>query len=149
MSECEDVDPEDSVPEEDLSHPVDLADALHCAYKKADWYDENVFVSPLEADCASFFRYWSDGNLTVSSDPPTQHRGAETIKRLGLNCQRLKKLRIEAIEGALEGIEYSSGEDRDKPFQGFNKLDATGRLTPFCAAIVSVLREEFGIGHDT
>jgi len=149
MSECEDVDPDDSVPEAALNQPVDVGDAAHCGYKKANWYDEHAMVSPLDPDCASFFRYWSDGNLTASSDLQRQRRGTETIKRLGLNCERLKNLRSAAIEGALEGIEYSSPEDRERLIQGFNEPDTTGRLTPFCAAIVSVLREEFGIGLDT
>ncbi|NEP57986.1 MAG: TIGR02646 family protein [Symploca sp. SIO2G7] len=30
---------------------------LRCGYKKDNWYDEKLFVSPLQPDCESFFRY--------------------------------------------------------------------------------------------
>lgn len=150
ISECEDVDAEHAIEEAGLQTPLALADALHCGYKKANWYDEYVLVSPLDPECASFFRYWSDGRLTGSADPAKQLRGTETIEQLGLNCKKLKRLRFEATYRALDGLnlEALSTEERRRLVHGFDGHDAEGRLTPFCAAIVSVLRQEFGVEED-
>jgi uncharacterized protein (TIGR02646 family) len=68
---------------------------VHCGHKKAEWYEESLMVSPLEKNCADFFRYTDDGQILATNDPNKQQASKETIKRLALDINRhLQKTNI-------------------------------------------------------
>lgn len=66
------------------------------AVQKDDWWDELHFVSPLSEDCEPRFTYKLNGRVepTNKADMATEM----TIKKLQLDCERLKELREEAIK---------------------------------------------------
>lgn len=68
------------------------------AVAKDDWWDNQLFVSPLAQTCELRFKYAWNGSVapTVNSDAATK----ETIKRLGLNDEKLQELRRKAIFSA-------------------------------------------------
>jgi len=35
----------------------------NCGNFKGDWYDENLMVSPLDPNCASYFQYTGAGEI--------------------------------------------------------------------------------------
>ena len=62
------------------------ASRFTCGMKKDNDYDENLFVSPLEENCANHFIFYSNGSIDSDTD-----QGKYTIKLLGL--QESKSLR--------------------------------------------------------
>ncbi len=47
-------------------------------------------VSPLEENCADFFRYTEDGQILATEELDKQNAAETTIDRLGLNIDKLK-----------------------------------------------------------
>jgi uncharacterized protein (TIGR02646 family) len=79
--------------------PVDGGD-VSCGYGapvKGGWWDEDLFVSPLDDDCNRRFSFTWHGK--VRANPKTHHAAETTIKRLGLNKPALVSLRRSAIRG--------------------------------------------------
>jgi len=72
-----------------INTPVDeKGDRITCGHQKGDWFDKNMFVSPLQENCESFFRYKNDG-LVVPENCPDSNKAQETIDRLKLNGEPL------------------------------------------------------------
>lgn len=113
----------------------------HCGYKKDDWYDEQLMVSPLEANCADFFSYTESGKIQATDDPNKQAAAATTIAQLGLNIDKLIALRQVAIEEILEGIDELTKEEIQKLIEDYEKPDGDGKYSPFCAAIIYKLNQ--------
>jgi uncharacterized protein (TIGR02646 family) len=116
---------------------------LHCGHIKDDWYDEHLMVSPLDANCADFFRYSGSGEILPTDDPDKQAAAKTTIEKLGLDIDKLRAMRREAIDAALLDIEKFTDEEIRKLAQSYEQLDADGRYTPFCAAIAYILNQYF------
>jgi uncharacterized protein (TIGR02646 family) len=115
---------------------------LHCGKKKDKWYDENLMVSPLNIKCAEFFRYTEDGQiLSTTEDPEKKYAADTTIDKLGLNIDKLKKMRIGAIEAILEGFEDLTDNERQMLFQSFCQPNENGQNEEFCAAIAYILQQ--------
>ncbi len=96
---------------------------VHCGHKKDKWYEQRFMVSPLVGNCAEFFRYTDDGQILATTDPVKQTAAAETIKRLALNINKLKRMREQAIEGILEIIETLNDDEIRKLINGFEQTN--------------------------
>ena len=68
----------------------------HCGHRKESWFDEDLLLSPLEADCEDRLRFTANGAVFPRS---RDDAAAETtIKRLGLDLPKLRALRAAAID---------------------------------------------------
>ncbi|MBW4511228.1 MAG: TIGR02646 family protein [Scytonematopsis contorta HA4267-MV1] len=114
---------------------------LHCGRSKDEWYEEDLMISPLDANCADFFRYTEDGQILPIEYPSKKSAAKTTIDRLALNIDNLKNLRSSAIQGALEGFDDFSDEEKLLLIQGFEQRNSDYKYEEFCAAIVYVLKQ--------
>ncbi len=115
----------------------------HCGVKKDDWYDELLMISPLDQNCASFFRYLASGEILPTDEPDNQETATTTIETLGLDIEKLRLMRSAAIDGALLAIEGLTDEEILLFAQGYDQLDTDGRYIPFCFAIAYILNQYF------
>lgn len=113
---------------------------VHCGHKKDDWYDENLMVSPLDANCGNFFIYSGSGEILPTDDLGKQATAATTISQLALDIDKLRAMRREAIDGVLFAIEGLTDEEIQKFAQSYEQLDPNGQYTPFCAVIAYILK---------
>ncbi len=65
------------------------------AVQKDSWWDESEFVSPLAETCESRFKFKNDGSITIAAAADTAAK--TTIKKLNLDCDRLREARKNAI----------------------------------------------------
>ena len=107
---------------------------LHCDSKKGN--KEPSPISPLQINCADFFRYGSNGKIVGTDTDATN-----TIEELGLDIEKLKILRKRAINEYFEiFVEEANEEELEELLMDLEqKVD--GKFTPFCKAIQYVLRE--------
>lgn len=116
---------------------------VHCGHKKDEWYDENMMVSPMEANCADSFKYTGSGEIQPTDAPDKQAAARETIRRLGLNINKLQRMRRKAIDKILLGIADCTNEEIQQLAVGYARPDAVGQYTAFCGAIVYILKHYF------
>ncbi|MBD2339267.1 TIGR02646 family protein [Calothrix sp. FACHB-156] len=116
---------------------------VHCGHHKKYWYDEHLMVSPLEINCVDFFKYPASGEIQPTDDPAKQATAKTTIEKLALDINKLQNMRKVAIDAALMGIEDLSDEEIQQLVEGYEKLDSNGQYTPFCAAIIYLLKNYF------
>ncbi|MGK7892579.1 MAG: retron system putative HNH endonuclease [Xenococcus sp. (in: cyanobacteria)] len=114
---------------------------VHCGHKKDKWYEETLMVSPLDSNCADFFRYTEAGQILATKDCNKQAAAQETIKRLALDIDKLKKMRQGAIEGILDYIDVTNADEIIMLIDGFEKPNANGEYDEFCSVIVYILRQ--------
>jgi hypothetical protein len=100
-------------------------------------------VSPLDENCASFFRYAASGQILPIDEPDKQKAAKTTIEKLGLDIEKLRRMRSAAIDGALLAIEGLTEEEIRQFAQGYEQLDTNGRYAPFCGAIAYILNQYF------
>lgn len=118
-------------------HPV------HCGHKKFDWYDEQLMVSPLKANCEDFFRYLGSGDMLSIEDSDKQAAAETTIEKLGLNISKLTRMRREAIDGILQATEGLTNEEIQQLVDGLAQRDVNGQCTPFWGAIAYTIKYYF------
>ncbi|MDB9375103.1 retron system putative HNH endonuclease [Nodularia sphaerocarpa] len=116
---------------------------VHCGHKKKYWYDERLMVSPLETICADFFRYPASGEILPTDNPGKKAAAETTIEKLALNIGKLQNMRKVAIDAALLGIEDLTDAEIQQLSQGYEQMDSNGQYTPFCAAIIYLLKNYF------
>jgi uncharacterized protein (TIGR02646 family) len=116
---------------------------VHCGHKKKYWYDEDLMVSPLEINCADFFKYTGAGEIQPRDDTSKKAAAEATIDRLGLNIDKLKNMRRIAIDAVLQDIDQFSPEEIQQLAQSYEQLDNNGEYTPFCAAIAYIIQNYF------
>ncbi|MBW4544048.1 MAG: TIGR02646 family protein [Symplocastrum torsivum CPER-KK1] len=116
---------------------------VHCGHKKDKWYDEQLMVSPLDVNCASFFRYSASGEILPTDEPDKQEAAKTTIEKLGLDIEKLRLIRSAAIDGALLAIEGLTDEEIQRFSQDFEQLNDQGKYQPFCFAIAYILKQYF------
>jgi uncharacterized protein (TIGR02646 family) len=114
-----------------------------CGHKKANWYDPDLMVSPLDPNCDKYFQYPDDGQITATEDPAKRVAALETIHRLGLDNDKLSKVREEAIAGlGITDLTLSLSADEIRQFiDGLNQPDSSGELEPFCFALIYQLQQ--------
>lgn len=155
ISHIEHLKPRTSFPSEALVYENLLASCMgerednppypyeNCGNFNGDWYDENLMVSPLDPNCASYFQYTGAGEILPTDALERKDAAETTIKQLGLHITKLNAMRRGAIDGVLTDIEQLSDEEIQLLADGYDKPDSDGQLTPFCAAIIYVLRRYF------
>jgi uncharacterized protein (TIGR02646 family) len=111
-----------------------------CGQYKGDWYDANFTVSPLQEDCASYFRYEINGNILPTQDASKTAAATATIDKLGLNHKKLILQREEAIAGIIQGLETLTDAEIHQLIEAYNQPDSSGKLTRFCAAVIYTLQ---------
>jgi hypothetical protein len=109
--------------------------------------DDELFVSPLRANCTSRFFFNRQGQIEAAQG--TDQAAAETIRQLGLDHKELTALRKAAIQGALHPggrpITLAEVEKlRREMDQDEEELNRGGmiKLSPFCFAIRPQLERE-------
>ena len=115
----------------------------HCGPKKDSWYDADLTVSPLLENCAEYFRYTGFGEILHSNNSIMIDAAKETINKLGLNQPILQISRRKEIQKLLPLIDGCSQEEIELLIQGYQKFDSNEQLTPFCAAIIYILKTYF------
>lgn len=113
---------------------------VHCGHKKGKWYDEHM-VSPLKTNCTDFFKYNGNGEILSKEDLGKPNYAEITIDKLGLNIPKLIAMRREAIDGILQDIEELTDEEIQQLVEGYDQPDTNGQYTPFCTAIVYILKQ--------
>lgn len=116
---------------------------IHCGHKKRCWYDEDLMVSPLEINCADFFKYTGAGEIQPTDDESKKAAAEMTIDKLGLNIDKLKNMRRIVIDAVLQDIYQFSAEEIQQLAQSYEQLDNNGQYTPFCPAIAYILQNYF------
>ncbi|QHG14746.1 retron system putative HNH endonuclease [Nostoc sp. ATCC 53789] len=113
---------------------------LHCGKIKDKWYDDNLMISPLDVNCAEFFRYTDDGQILATNHSEKQLAAETTIDKLALNIDKLKNLRAKSVEPILEIINTITEEERQDLILGFSETDSQGYYEEFYAAIIYLLK---------
>jgi uncharacterized protein (TIGR02646 family) len=112
-----------------------------CGHQRSNWYDANLFVTPLAPDCATYFRYIASGEILPSPDPDREAAAKTTIKRLGLNHSKLNRCRRAALEGIFDDLESLTNADLEILIKAYNQPNFDGQLIPYCAAITYQLQQ--------
>jgi len=108
----------------------------HCGNSKGSWYDQTLFISPLDPGCETRFTYTFDGYIqpAIADDVAA----ITTINKLNLDIDKLNSLRQAAIEPFLddslssqEVIDFVNGYLKDKSLNG-------GRYNEFYTTIKSL-----------
>jgi uncharacterized protein (TIGR02646 family) len=103
-SHIEHLDPQSKSPEKALDYNNLLSscqkhlkkgEPLHCGNLKDDWYDTNLFISPLDHSCEDRFSYKGDGSIIPKE--PDDKAAKETISKLGLDINKLNALRSNVL----------------------------------------------------
>lgn len=68
----------------------------HCGLLKGSWFDKNLLLSPLEADCEDRFGFTANGDVFPRSIGDAAAK--TTIEKLGLDLPKLRALRAAAID---------------------------------------------------
>jgi len=102
----------------------------NCGHKKGSWYDEKVFISPLDKDCEKYFSYSLSGKIDSSSD-----NGNKTIEKLNLNSYHLVRARKAMID--ISGIFKPGFNQKMNDLIKYNTLpNSSNELPPFCNAVL-------------
>lgn len=112
-----------------------------CAYgahKKANWYDENLFVHPLRADCEVRYRYRFDGKIEARTN--NDAGVVETIQQLDLKNKELVGMRKAAIHGALLSDPLRK-KQVERLMAAMDDRDASGNFREFCFVIKQACEE--------
>jgi uncharacterized protein (TIGR02646 family) len=113
---------------------------VHCGHQKGEWYDTKLTVSPLDSNCADYFRYTGLGEILPIADPLLNAAAQETIKRLRLDHSRLEASRRSALQGIVDALNTSSNDDLQKLAEDYKKPNAKGEYVRFCGAVSYLLR---------
>ncbi len=115
---------------------VSCTKTSHCNHHKGSQYDERKFVSPLQSDSATQFRYLPDGSVEANGD---SEAAMETIRILNLNARNLREKR----ELALLTVENSDDGTRQWWLEACRQ-PSTSELPQFCSAIIDYITRNFG-----
>jgi uncharacterized protein (TIGR02646 family) len=97
---------------------------IHCDREKGNWYDEKLFISPLDPDCETAFRFTGRGEIIPNENHRRRQAAETTIQKLRLDCEKLTRARRSAIDGALAGL---TREEVDDYFGKLLDLDTRNR----------------------
>jgi uncharacterized protein (TIGR02646 family) len=90
----------------------------HCGCKRGN---NPISVSPLQVDCADFFRYTGSGEIRPSEDHDKHQAALETIQTLNLKHENLTAMREAAIIGALQGLEELTTADLEMLIKSYEQ----------------------------
>ena len=106
----------------------------HCGCKRGN---NPIPVSPLQVDCADFFRYTGSGEIRPAEDLNKRQAATETIQTLNLNYDNLVAMREEAIDQAVQGLEELTAEDLEILIQSYEQPNRQA----FSFAIAYILKQ--------
>jgi uncharacterized protein (TIGR02646 family) len=120
---------------------------IHCGFAKDHWFDAELLVSPLIADCEDFFKYTQDGQILPATNPESEKGKAatETIDKLCLNIDKLKAVRAGTIDSVYGDPDLQlplSDDEIDKLIHYYSHIDDNGMYQPYCQSIVYLLKQE-------
>jgi uncharacterized protein (TIGR02646 family) len=105
----------------------------HCGTNRGSWYDEALFITPLQPQCESRFKFSYDGYIepALAADDAANI----TIKRLNLQIDKLNALRKAAIDPFLDAT--LSPDELAAFVAGYlvDKAENNGRFSPFYTTI--------------
>jgi uncharacterized protein (TIGR02646 family) len=111
---------------------------LHCGPKKGNWYDEQLFISPLDANCETRFKFIIDGSI-IDTANKNDNAAVETIARLGLDIPKLKALRKTVID------QFNSTDITNEELKTFVndylKKDADQKWKPYWTTIRQLYKD--------
>jgi uncharacterized protein (TIGR02646 family) len=136
-SHIEHIKPQSLFPKEDLEYDNLLASCNgyneeheNCAHNKANWWDPNEFVTPVQSDCETVFKYSIDGRMYSQSIG-----GETTIDRLNLNSYLLISARKAAIYySGLFDEDFTVRQNEMQQF--YSTPDNKNKLPQFCMAVI-------------
>ena len=109
---------------------------------KAGWWDETLFISPLYSECERRFAFSWSGRI---QETPKNHAAAKkTIAVLGLSHKNLVHLRKKAVDGFFgfgARTKQLSKQKASRLLRVIDKLNASGKLTPYCFMLKSLLEK--------
>ena len=113
------------------------------AIKKADWWHANDFLSPLDATCEERFAFANDGKISATRDADDPAK--ETIKRVGLDNEKLNELRKAAflkagIHKRSESPIESVAKVEQRIAKWSKKSQTTAECEEFCVPLVQVAK---------
>jgi uncharacterized protein (TIGR02646 family) len=117
----------------------------HCGMGKGDWFDDQLLVSPLIADCEDFFEYTEIGEILPSRELLKHPAATETIEKLRLNVPKLQATRTGAIDSLYDdpALELPlSADEIDKLIHYYSQTDESGQYPRYCQTIVYLLKQE-------
>jgi uncharacterized protein (TIGR02646 family) len=108
-------------------------DPRRCGNSKGSWYDEHLYVSPLEPNCESRFEYSFDGHINASNNE--DQAAIITIQKLNLGLDKLNALRKAVIETFID--DSLTQEDVENLVNGYlvDKSLNDGKFNPFYTTI--------------
>lgn len=86
-------------------------EAKYCGHARGDWYEEMMFVHPLDVRCESAFVFSALGEVSPAAGE-MEAAAQETITRLGLNDSRLVQRRRDALSAYI-GMLFLDGVSPD------------------------------------
>lgn len=107
---------------------------LHCGMAKDDWYDASLFISPLDPDCGSHFRFLGDGSIVPAHKD--DRAALATIHHLRLDDAGLTASRKRVIGAFLD--DTLTEDERDR-FVADYLSESSSLPSEFISAVRSVL----------
>lgn len=108
----------------------------HCGNLKDDWFDEDLFITPLLPECEEAFSYSGDGHIVSAHGLESE---IQTIKKLGLDLPKLCDLRAQVLSPFLED---DLEEEELKEFVvGYLRKNADGKFNEFWTMINGIFNE--------
>jgi uncharacterized protein (TIGR02646 family) len=109
----------------------------NCGHNKANWWDAQEFVTPLQHDCEQMFIYSIAGQMDS-----IKKCGKTTIGKLKLNSYLLVRARSTALY--MSGFFDDNFEQRKQEIiNTYSRRDKENKLQPFCMAVLYCI-EKFG-----
>lgn len=108
----------------------------HCGNSKGNWFNEDLFVSPLNPKCESRFKYTGNGEIEVVDNKDIA--ASTTIEKLQLNIDKLIDMRKKAIAPFLD--DTIEDEEFIDLVNGYlkSKEENNGRYNEFYTTIKSL-----------
>ena len=105
----------------------------HCGTLKGNWYNQTLFVSPLDPGCETRFKYRGDGEILLVNSNDTAAR--ETIQRLGLNTDRLREWRKATIREMIKARKILSKDEFNRYRNAMLQKNNAGEFEQFYTVI--------------
>lgn len=82
-----------------IKNPI-REEVKHCGHFKGEWFDEILLIAPLDIECEDAFSFYGNGRILPAQ---AEDQAAQTtIKKLGLDCEKIIALRKGALDPFLD-----------------------------------------------
>jgi uncharacterized protein (TIGR02646 family) len=116
-------------------------EAVHCGHFKSDRFDDELHISPLDAECERRFLYMANGDVTSSDPQDLSARYMQDI--LGLNTPFLRNAREEVLKVFdPEFMATTTPEELERLCAGVRARDVEGRLSGY-GHVVACFAEQY------